>query len=74
MGRNLANIAWCRYAAKNTTGTDLPWLRHVGMARNQIIQQQQDAFAKKEVLQVQGVAGMLAGLKATDVQGFLPAS
>jgi DNA-binding transcriptional LysR family regulator len=72
VGRNLADIAWCRYASKNTTGTNLPWLRHVGMARNQAVQQQQDALAKKEVLQVQGVAGMLAGLKASDVQGFLP--
>ncbi len=72
VGRNLANIAWCRYASKNTTGTNLPWLRHVGMARNQIIQQQQDALAKKEVLQVQGVAGMLAALKASGAQGFLP--
>ena len=71
VGRNLAGMAWCRYASKTTTGTDLPWLRHVGMARNQAVQQQ-DALAKKEVLQVQGVAGMLAALKASGAQGFLP--
>ena len=41
------------------------------MARNQAVQQQ-DALAKKEVLHVQGVAGMLAALKASGAQGFLP--
>ena len=72
VGRNLAGIAWCRYASRTTKGTDLPWLRHVGMARNQVIRQQQEAIAKREILQVQGVAGMLSALKASKAQGFLP--
>jgi len=66
VGRNLMGMAWCRYASKTTTGTDLPWLRHVGMARNQVVEQQQDAHAKKEILQVQGVAGMLAALRKSE--------
>ena len=72
VGRNLAGIAWCRYTSRTTKGTDLPWLRHVGMARNPVIQQQQEAIAKREILQVQGVAGMLSALKASKAQGFLP--
>jgi DNA-binding transcriptional LysR family regulator len=72
VGRDLAGIAWCRYTSKNTTGTDLPWLHYVGLDRNKVIQQKQTAIVKGEVMQVQGVAGMLAVLKNSSTQGFLP--
>ena len=73
VGRNLADVAWCRYASKDTKGTDLPWLLHVGViGRNPIIRQQQQALIEREVIQVQGVAGMLAALKNSATQGLLP--
>jgi len=72
VGRNLADIAWCRYASKDTKGTDLPWLNHIGLERNHVIQKQQEAVSEKEIMQVQGVAGMLTALKNSAAQGFLP--
>ncbi len=72
VGRNLADIAWCRYASKNTKGTDLPWLHHIGLERNHVILKQQEAISEKEIMQVQGVAGMLTALKNSTAQGLLP--
>jgi len=72
VGRNLADIAWCRYASKNTKGTDLPWLHHIGLERNHVILKQQKAISEKEIMQVQGVAGMLTALKNSTAQGLLP--
>jgi len=72
VGRNLADIAWCRYASKDTKGTDLPWLNHIGLERNHVIQKQQEAVSEKEIMQVQGVAGMLTALKNSAAQGLLP--
>ncbi len=72
IGRNLADIGWCRYASKDTKGTDLPWLHYIGLGGNHAIQKQQEAISKKEVMQVQGVSGMLAVLKNSAAQGFLP--
>ncbi len=72
VGRNLADIAWCRYASKNTKGTDLPWLHHIGLERNHVILKQQKAISEKEIMQVQGVAGMLTALKNSAAQGLLP--
>ncbi len=72
VGRNIADIAWCRYASKNTKGTDLPWLHHIGLERNHVILKQQEAISEKEIMQVQGVAGMLTALKNSTAQGLLP--
>jgi DNA-binding transcriptional LysR family regulator len=72
VGRHLTNIAWCRYTSKYTKGVDLPWLNHIGLGGNHAIQKQQEAISKKEVMQVQGVAGMLAVLKNSAAQGLLP--
>jgi DNA-binding transcriptional LysR family regulator len=72
VGRNLADIAWCRYASKDTKGTDLPRLNHIGLERNHVILKQQKAISEKEIMQVQGVSGMLTALKNSTAQGLLP--
>ncbi|MDG2199473.1 MAG: LysR family transcriptional regulator [SAR324 cluster bacterium] len=72
VGRNLADIAWCRYASKSTKGTDLPWLHHMGLERNHVILKQQEAMVERKVMQIQGVAGMLMALKNSATQGLLP--
>ena len=73
IGRHLTIIAWCQYTSKYTKGADLPWLLHVGViGRNPIIRRQQEANVERELMQVQGVAGMLAALKNSTAQGLLP--
>jgi DNA-binding transcriptional LysR family regulator len=62
VGRNLADIAWCRYTSKDTKGLEI----------NHVTQKQQEAVSEKEIMQVQGVAGMLTALKNSAAQGLLP--